>query len=235
MQTVLIGNFEKGKMISARPSKIISERCNNGIKEILVETPKHSTPVFRYSRPNRLRIGDQPRVMDPFSKKNVFVKTSEKKGDGLFARKDIKKDDLIAYVSGLLWNETEQALYTRDLYHNQTLDQWWDIMRNLMSYSSDQKIHIPKEYWDISNYRATLGHKVNHSFKSFKTIFGKAFHPRFGDIKSVFAEKDIKKGEEILVHYGYQPGGLVPKWVSDLWLEEAGKEWYPNEREKSIL
>ena len=119
MQTVLIGKFEKGKVISARPSKIIHERCNNGIKEIQVETPKHSAPVFRYSRPNRLRIGDQPRVMDPFRKKNVFVKTTEEKGDGLYARKDIKKYDLIAYYSGLLWNETEQALYTRDLYHNE--------------------------------------------------------------------------------------------------------------------
>ena len=185
MQTVLIGKFEKGKMMSARPSKIIHERCNNGIKEIQVESPKHSAPVFRYSRPNRLRIGDQPRVIDPFSKKNVFVKTTEEKGDGLYARKDIKKYDLIAYYSGLLWNETEQALYTRDLYHNQTLDEWWDIMRNLMSYSSDQKIHLPEQYWNLSNYRATLGQKANHGFKNFNAIFGKAFHPRFGDIKSV--------------------------------------------------
>ena len=25
--------------------------------------------------------------------------------------------------------------------------------------------NIPKEFWNISKYRATLGHKINHSFK----------------------------------------------------------------------
>ena len=135
---------------------------------------------------------------------------------------------MIVYYCGLLLNETEQALYTRELYQNQSLDEWWEIMRNLMSYDDDLKIHVPEQYWNLSNYRSSLGHKVNHSFKHAKAIFGKAFHPRFGDIKSVFAEQDIRKGEEILVHYGYQPGGVVPNWVSDLYFEETGKSWNRN-------
>ena len=96
-------------------------------------------------------------------------------------------------------------------------------------------LNVLPEYGSLVKYRASLGHKVNHSFKNFNAIFGKAFHPRFGDIKSIYAEADIKKGEEILVHYGYQPGGLVPKWVSDLYFEETGKEWHSNEGKKSKL
>ena len=234
MRTVLVGRFKKGKMLAARASTIVRERCHMGVKEIQVAIPRAETPIFKYSRPNRLRIGDQPRAIDPFSKKNIFVGAAGKKDEGLFAKKDIKNGDLIAYYSGLLWNETEQALYTKDLYQNQTLEEWWDIMRNLMNFDNTLKIHVPQQYWNASNYRSTLGHKVNHSFKHANAIFGKVFHPRFGKIKSVFAEEDIRRGEEILVHYGYLPGGTVPKWVSDLYFEETGKQWYPVEKFKSV-
>ena len=69
------------------------------------------------------------------------------------------------YYSGLFWNITEQALYTRDLYKNQTMDEYWSIHRNLMNFQGKLVIHIPQEYWNISNYRATLGHKINHKRK----------------------------------------------------------------------
>ena len=36
METVLVGRFEGGSMEGARKSKIIAERCNKGIKEIIV-------------------------------------------------------------------------------------------------------------------------------------------------------------------------------------------------------
>ena len=40
METVLVGRFQNGEMTSAKSSKIIAERCNKGIKEIRVATPK---------------------------------------------------------------------------------------------------------------------------------------------------------------------------------------------------
>ena len=43
MITTLVGKFENGQMISAKTSKIIAERCNKGIKEIRVATPKKKT------------------------------------------------------------------------------------------------------------------------------------------------------------------------------------------------
>ena len=77
----------------------------------------------------------------------------------------------------------------------------------------------------ISDYRAALGHKLNHSFTKSKAKWGRAFHPRFGHVKCVVAKQDIKQGEEILINYGYRIGTPVPKWTSDLYLEETGKEW----------
>ena len=96
------------------------------------------------------------------------------------------------------------------------------------------EIYIPKQYWDISKYRATLGHKFNHSFKFYKCKYGSADHPRFGLIKTVVAIENIKKGEELFVHYKYSEGNLVPKWYSDLYLQEIGEDWYKNSDVKYV-
>ena len=129
MKTALVGRFENGHMISAKTSKIIAERCNKGIKEIRLDTPREDEPSLKYSRPDRLRIGDQPRVMDPYTKKNFYIGNG-KKEDGVFAKRDINKGELVLYYSGLFWNDSVQALYTRNTYHNQTWEEYWDIFRN---------------------------------------------------------------------------------------------------------
>ena len=95
-----------------------------------------------------------------------------------------------------------------------------------MSLQRNVHMNVPEPYWDISKYRATLGHKVNHSFKFDKAAFGRAYHPRFGNIRTVYATADITKGEEILVNYGYPKGGPVPEWYAMLYLEEIGANWY---------
>ena len=105
METALIGRFENDTMVAAKPSKVIAERCHRGIKEIKVATPTANAPTLRYARPNRIRIGDQPTIMDPFERKNIFI-ADGKKEDGLFAKKDITKGDILVYYSGLIWNQT---------------------------------------------------------------------------------------------------------------------------------
>ena len=92
----------------------------------------------------------------------------------------------------------------------------------LLSFNDTHTFNIPKYFWDIWNFRSTLGHKVNHSFKFFKSRFGYAFHPRFGNVRSIIAISNITKGEEILIDYEYVHGKPVPKWYSDLYLREMG-------------
>ena len=91
MRTVLIGKFSDGVMLEGRPSKIIAERCNDGIKEILVRPPKISSPVFSFKRSTRLRI-DNSTIIDPFEKNMVYVNiTTYGGGEGVFARRNIYK------------------------------------------------------------------------------------------------------------------------------------------------
>ena len=112
MKTVLIGEFDDGIMIRGRPAKIVAERCNDGIKEIKISKVKASAPTFKYSRPTRVNIGDQPTVMDPYENQMVFVNTTKWGDDGLFAKRDIKKGELVAYYSGLVFNRTEMEILT---------------------------------------------------------------------------------------------------------------------------
>lgn len=106
METVLIGHFKNGIMKAARKSKIIAERCHNGIKEIRVAKPREGSPILKYSPPNTIRIGDQPTIIDPFERRNTYIQ-SGKWGDGVFAKRNFTEGDLVMYYSGLLWNKTE--------------------------------------------------------------------------------------------------------------------------------
>ena len=52
---------------------------------------------------------------------------------------------------------------------------------------------IPPHYVNVENYRATLAHKINHSFTpncGWDTIE----HPVFGKIPSVVALADVERG-----------------------------------------
>ena len=102
MWTVLKGKFKDGVMVETTHRKIIAERCNDGIKEIKVSVAKKNSPVFSFKRNDRIRVHN-PTVMDPYEKSIVYINTTELKGDGLFARRDIEPFELVSYYSGLIW------------------------------------------------------------------------------------------------------------------------------------
>ena len=84
-------------------------------------------------------------------------------------------------------------------------------------------MNIPKDYWSITKYRATLGHKANHSFKKDNAYFGHVSHPIFGQIRCLTAKKDIQKDEEILVNYGYGAKSInVPPWYIEAYERDIG-------------
>lgn len=98
----------------------------------------------------------------------------------------------------------------------------WDFHKNLIGVDDKIDLNIPKEYWSLEKYRATLGHKVNHSFTKANTWFGSAYHPRFGHVRTINAETDIKKGEECLIDYKYSIYANVPEWYKQAYVLEVG-------------
>ena len=120
MKTALTGKFKNGVMVEGSPAKIIAERCNDGLKEILISTPKVNPPNFSFQRNTRIRV-HQPKVMDPFEKNTVYVSETATSGDGSFARRDIEANEVVSYYSGTISGREETNQDEReDLIFNQT-------------------------------------------------------------------------------------------------------------------
>ena len=116
MISALIGRFENGIMKGAKQTKIIGERCHNGIKEIKVAKPKYGSTILKHNPPSQNRIADHPKVMDALERRNIFI-SSGPWGDGMFAKRNFISGEIIAYYSGQLWS-------TQDLFpSNQTLEE----------------------------------------------------------------------------------------------------------------
>ena len=98
-------------MISARPTRVVAERCRNGMKEIQIRKPKKDSPVFKYKRPDRIRIGDQPTVMDPYEKRTIYIGAG-KVDDGIFAKRNIRDGELVMYYSGVIFDPHKHAIFS---------------------------------------------------------------------------------------------------------------------------
>lgn len=79
-------------------------------------------------------------------------------------------------------------------------------------HSSGERIDLPGNLIETSNYCATLGHKMNHSF-DYNCTEWFFDHPRHGVVPCAQAQRHIALGEELLLHYGYDPGNC-PSWYS---------------------
>ena len=105
-------------MIAAKPSKILAERCKNGIKELKFAKPNENARTFKYERPTHLIPGDQPAVPDPFESRRIYIDRGVMH-DGIFAKKDIQNGELICYYSGTLHNINKVPI----MHHNMTFPQ----------------------------------------------------------------------------------------------------------------
>ena len=79
---------------------------------------------------------------------------------------------------------------------------------------------IPLLYTSTENYRASLGHKINHSFAP-NCRWDVVQHPVFGRIPRIVALVDIQKDQELTCHYmiDMQEAGANPNltWYLEQW------------------
>ncbi len=80
-------------------------------------------------------------------------------------------------------------------------------------------LDIPPEFGSTKKYRATLGHKINHSFRP-NAIFATIDTARFGVVSSLRTIRRVSKDEEFLVSYNY-PFGRAPPWYREVYREAA--------------
>jgi len=73
----------------------------------------------------------------------------------------------------------------------------------------------------LQRYRATLGHKINHSFYGSNCRFEIFYHARFGFVHAVKSTQPIRKDSEILCHYNLPYDGS-PHWYQEMWRKGLG-------------
>ncbi len=166
--------------------------------------------------------------MDPLERKYVYLANGSH-GDGLFAKKDLKNGLIVSYYAGTLQPRSDVN------WQNMSMDEKLDFHKNLLYITDDLNpglpkqlmyINVPKPFWDLAKFRATLGHKVNHSFVKGNVEFKTGLHPRFGLIRMFKTARKIKRGEELLTNYGYNIQGNVPQWYKDAYNLEIGAVHY---------
>lgn len=217
--TALVGTFAQGEMLSARQAVLQSCSIQSGLLHVVCSEP--SGPCFNYAPPNKASYGaSNPHLQDPYEARLVSVRRSKMAGggEGVFARRDLPAGTLAAFFNGHKvplgereegqLNCEEEELYDRLAY---TIH---------MPQEEDFYLDIPPAQADLKTYSASSGHKINHSFLP-NCVFGTVYHPRWGRVRSVCTQGEVRKGEELLVDYGYD---LLrcPGWFRDLWKKELG-------------
>ena len=90
----------------------------------------------------------------------------------------------------------------------------------LQNNDSREYLDLPPECVSLNNYRASLGHKINHSFQP-NCKWDQFVHPTFGRIPSIITIMDLKAGTELTCHYmiDMQEASSVEhlQWYVELW------------------
>jgi histone-lysine N-methyltransferase SETD7 len=173
-ETVLIGQFEDGQLVSARAAKLDSmgtskAETNGGelkLPKVSYRTDYPETIHFDMSSHDILSL--QPLLCDVYEQDRVCVQKSliENAGEGLFARVDLEADEVAAFYNGVR------------LSHDEVDSRDWSVNGNTLSLDDDTVIDVPAKYASTDVYCATLGHKANHS-KDPNCKYDVFYHPRY--------------------------------------------------------
>ncbi|TRY79905.1 hypothetical protein TCAL_09831 [Tigriopus californicus] len=203
-----VGRFENFVMKEGRIAQVIGERTNAfGIKELMFSTPKANSPVFYYSPPTNVSLGEGPKVLDPYDHRTIKLDAStiEEAGEGVFARRKIPAFSSACTFSGInLRNSEEVQLYLNPFRSH------LPIMQRSMKYGIKlqrypfQQFQIPPHMdLTLGSWKPNLGHKVNAILLSKRNVMFLDFeHPRYGLIMHCYALRDIQAGEELFSYYG---------------------------------
>ncbi len=102
-------------------------------------------------------------------------------GEGLFAKAALPKGHIIAFYNGVRLNTSSLLLEYR-----------YGESDYRIRLNAEVDLDIPKGSESLSAYKATLGHKVNHSFEN-NAEWLLVEHPRFGLIRGLRAAMPIEK------------------------------------------
>jgi len=214
LETALVGKFEKGILVSAKPARVLSTELKNGV---LIPT-FHITSEKIYQRwiSTSQDIACPPHLSDPYESSLVQVKQSEIEGacEGLYAKVDLPENRIISFYNGLRLDKDECILPETgyDIY----------LELNLRKDKKAQHLDIAEKYQSSEAYSSTLAHKINHSFEP-NCRWDNSEHPVFGLVPCVRTMEAIPAGSELTIHYEMDME-FAPEWYMDEWDRHSNRK-----------
>jgi len=198
MSTALYGKFQDGKMVETVPVDISRSYLDKSGTMLRLRFGKAAfrAPIYRYWPSGLDFVGVPPLQDDPFEHKYIYVgqsKMSEFAGDGLYVKRDVPANTTISFYNGIRVQPGEQPPWSNGGY--QIYVDW-----NKTSVITSELMDIPPDYVPAKRYKASLAHKINHSFDP-NCRWGVIEHPTFGRVPRVVTIKDLKAGQELSCHY----------------------------------
>ena len=225
MKTAFRGSFKKGIMVDAKEALVSGAKCESGLLRLHFSQPV-SGKSFRYDPPSATSFGDQPLVGDPLDNRYVFLFQSlqfPSAGEGLFAREDIPPDTVFVLYGGHVLTDAEMKDFMEEEQEanrranigltDPAATAKWMYRHHIKP--CNLRIDIPPEYGTADNFRATLGHKVNHKFDP-TAVYTHIDSARFGMVNAVKTKPDVtvRQDEELFVNYGYSLNVALP-WFNE--------------------
>ncbi|KAL1919222.1 uncharacterized protein VTP21DRAFT_1914 [Calcarisporiella thermophila] len=152
-------------------------------------------------------ISSSPLLPDPYEQRCVYVApaTEPSAGEGLFARKALRANTVVAFYNGI--RLTHKEVDARD----------WSLNSNTISLDDSVVLDVPAEYTSTRRYAASLGHKANHTFEAPNARYDVCDHPRFGSIKCIRTTREVQAHEEIVVDYDYNERDAEGELIAPGW------------------
>jgi len=203
--TFLKGIFKDGEMVDAQ----LAIYCGIGDKANPHSYSKVKSSIRCKKDVSSLDvISTQPMCTDPYEQKRVYVRKSLilDANEGLFASIDAGENEVMSFYNGV--RVPHSVVDARD----------WKYNDNTISLDQEIVIDVPAEFSSTTSYKASLGHKANHSFTPNCKYDRFDNHPRFGRIKCIRTIQPVRAGDELTVAYGYDHNKLetdAPEWYKE--------------------
>ena len=98
--------------------------------------------------------------------------------------------------------------------------------------NEEADLDIPPHLRSLKEYCASLAHKLTHSFRP-NCELDLFEHPRFGLVLCAAAARDVRRGEELSLHYGL-PLHRAPLWYKEQWLTHRQRRGANEEEQEGL-
>ena len=216
-KVVLLGIFKNNRMVSAKKAFIKDMQCKSD--QVYLSFTDPSGPELYLDKATNISMGNLPLAPDPYETMTIEVKPSSipNAGQGLFAKRTIEENELVAFYNGLRIPAAQFQKHIQKCIEDIQGDDQTNLEKEQKCHKNAlSTLHLianPKEvfnvppFWnDLNRYNATLAHYANNKLEPETNVkLGVIDHPRFGTITCLMAERTIEKGEEIFLDYSFDP------------------------------